>query len=262
MPTQYDAIVIGTGQSGPALADRFDDEGLKTAVIERHLFGGTCVNVGCIPTKTLVASARAAHVARRASEFGVDIGGPVRVDMARVKARKDAIVGQSNAGVTGWMESLDHATLYRGHGRFTGPNQVSVNGELLEADKIFINVGGRTLVPTIAGLDQVDYLTSSTMMDVDFLPEHLIIVGGSYIGLEFGQMYRRFGAQVTVIERGPLLLSREDEDVSLTIQEILEKEGIDIRANAQVERVEKVGDEVVVHLQGQDGPTQVAGSHL
>jgi pyruvate/2-oxoglutarate dehydrogenase complex dihydrolipoamide dehydrogenase (E3) component len=262
MPTQYDAIVIGTGQSGPALADRFDDEGLKTAVIERHLFGGTCVNVGCIPTKTLVASARAAHVARRASEFGVDIGGPVRVDMARVKARKDAIVGQSNAGVTGWMESLDHATLYRGHGRFTGPNQVSVNGDLLEADKIFINVGGRTLVPTIPGLDQVDYLTSSTMMDVDFLPEHLIIVGGSYIGLEFGQMYRRFGAQITVIERGPLLLSREDEDVSLTIQEILEKEGIDIRANAQVERVGKVGDEVVVHLQGQDGPTQVAGSHL
>lgn len=259
---KYDAIVIGTGQSGPALADRLNDEGLKVAVIERHLYGGTCVNVGCVPTKTLVASARAAFVARWGSEFGVEIDGSVRVDMKRVKARKDAVVNQSTTGLKGWLEGLENVTLFQGHGRLEGPNQVRVNETLLEADQIFLNVGARAFVPDIPGLDGVDYLTNSSMMEVDFLPEHLIIVGGSYIGLEFAQMYRRFGSEVTVIERGPHLISREDEDVSVTIREILEQEGIDLRFNVQVERVEKRGEEVVVHLKGEDGSTEAVGSHL
>ena len=262
MAIQYDAIVIGTGQSGPALADRMDSEGLKVAVIERHLYGGTCVNVGCVPTKTLVASARAAYMARRGAAFGVVIDGPIRVDMVAVKARKDAVVEQSNSGVTGWLKSLENATLYSGHGRFEGPNRVRVDDTLLEAEKIFINVGARAFAPDIPGLDNVEYLTNSSIMEVDFLPEHLVIVGGSYIGLEFAQMYRRFGSEVTVIERGPHLISREDNDVSLAIREILEKEGIQIRFNAGVERVDRCGEGVAVHLQGEDGPAEVTGSHL
>ncbi len=262
MAIKHDAIIIGTGQSGPSLADRLDGEGLDVAVLERHLFGGTCVNVGCIPTKTLVASARAAHMARRGEHFGVRINGPVEVDMKRVKARKDEVVSQSNSGVTRWLKGLENVTLYEGHGRFEGSNQVRVNGDLLEADRIFINVGARAFAPPIPGLDEVDYLTNSSMMDVDFLPEHLMIIGGSYIGLEFGQMYRRFGSEVTVIERGPHLISREDEDVSVAIAEILEKEGIDIRFNVQVDRVEKRGGQVVAHLSGEGGETEVTGSHL
>ncbi len=262
MSGKYDAIVIGTGQSGPALADRMDDEGLKVAVIERHLYGGTCVNVGCVPTKTLVASARAAHMARRGAEFGVSIEGPIKVDMKQVKARKDEVVSQSNQGVTNWLKSLENVTLYEGHGRLEGPNQVRVNEELLEAEKIFINVGARAFAPDIPGLEDVDYLTNTSIMDVDFIPEHLIIVGGSYIGLEFGQMYRRFGSQVTVIERGPHLISREDKDVSSTIAEILQKEEIDIRFQVNVDRIEKRGDQVVVHLVGEGGTSEVIGSHL
>ncbi len=184
---KFDAIIIGTGQSGPSLAARLAKEGLKTAIVERNLFGGTCVNVGCIPTKTLVASARAAHVARRAADFGVVIDGPVKVDMQRVKARKDEIVRQSNEGVTNWLKSMDNLTVYEGHARFEGPTAVRVGDELLEAGKIYINVGGRATIPDIPGLENVDYLTNSSMMNVDFLPEHLIVVGGSYIGLEFGQ---------------------------------------------------------------------------
>ena len=262
MTTRYDAIIIGTGQSGPALADRMDDEGVKVAVLERHLYGGTCVNVGCIPTKALVASARAAHMARRAADFGVVVDGAVRVDMKRVKARQDEISGSSNAGVTGWLESLDHATLYKGHGRFEGPNQVRVNDELLEADKIYINVGARAFVPPIPGLEEVDYLTNSTVLALDTLPAHLIIVGGSYIGLEFAQIYRRFGSQVTLLEQGNRLIPREDEDVSATIKEILEKEGIDIRLDTRVERVKKQGEGTAVQLQTPEGPQEIAGSHL
>jgi pyruvate/2-oxoglutarate dehydrogenase complex dihydrolipoamide dehydrogenase (E3) component len=258
----YDGIIIGTGQAGPALADRMNDEGLKVAVLERQLYGGTCVNVGCVPTKTLVASARAAHVARRAGEFGVIVDGPIRVDMARVKARKDEIVRRSTTGVEGWMKGLANVTTYEGHGRFEGPNQVSVNGQTLESDKIFINVGGRAFAPPIPGLDEVNYLTNSSVMDVDFLPEHLIIVGGSYISLEFAQMYRRFGSAVTVIERGSALISREDGDVSEAILEILTKEGIDVRLGAGVDRVEKRGDDVVVHIRQGDVASEIGGSHL
>ena len=189
MTARFDAIVIGTGQAGPALAARLSQAGMKVAVIERGRFGGTCVNTGCIPTKTLVASAYAAHLARRRAEYGVGINGPVRVDMKRVKARKDEIAGRSMDGVENWMRGLKNGAVYNGHGRFEAAHTVRVNGELLEADKIFINVGGRALVPKMPGLDQVSYWTNSSMMDVDFLPEHLIVVGGSYIGLEFGQVY-------------------------------------------------------------------------
>ena len=256
--SRYDAIVIGTGQAGPSLADRLTAEGLRVAVVERQLIGGTCINVGCIPTKALVASARAAHMARRGPEFGVEVGGPVEVDMAKVKARKDKIVANSSAGVTGWLESLDRATLYRGHGRLEGPGQVRVNGELLEADKIFLNVGARAFVPPIPGLDQVDYLTNSSVMEVDFLPRHLIIIGGSYIGLEFAQMYRRFGSQVTIVEMGDTLLPREDGDVSAGIGQILENEGIDLHLGAQVERLEKRDGALAAHL----GDREIDGSHL
>ena len=262
MTVRFDAIIIGTGQAGPALAARLSDSGMKVAIIERKLFGGTCVNTGCVPTKTLVASAYAAHLARRAAEYGVAIAGAVNVDMKRVKARKDEISGHFNKGVENWMQGLAHSTIYRGHARFESPRTVRVNGELLEADKIFINAGGRALVPPMPGLDQVPYLTNSTMMGVDFLPEHLIIIGGSYIGLEFGQMYRRFGSNVTIVEKGPRLIAREDEDISKAIQEILEREGILLRLNAECMTAHKEGDRIAVGLDCADASRQVVGSHL
>ena len=218
MATIYDAIIIGTGQAGPSLAVRLAGAGMKVAIIERKRFGGTCVNTGCIPTKTLVASARAAHIARRAAEYGVMIDGSIAVDMKRVKERKDAIVRRSNEGVEKWLKSTENLTVYEGHARFEDAHRVRVGDEMLEADKIFINVGGRASTPPLPGLDQVSYLNNSTMMDVDFLPEHLIIIGGSYVGLEFGQMYRRFGSEVTIVEMGPRLIQREDEDVSEAIR--------------------------------------------
>ena len=262
MTVRFDAIIIGTGQAGPALAARLSDSGMKVAVTERKLFGGTCVNTGCVPTKTLVASAYAAHLARRAAEYGVAIAGAVNVDMKRVKARKDEISGHFNKGVENWMQGLAHSTIYRGHARFESPRTVRVNGELLEADKIFINAGGRALVPPMPGLDQVPYLTNSTMMGVDFLPEHLIIIGGSYIGLEFGQMYRRFGSNVTIVEKGPRLIAREDEDISKAIQEILEREGILLRLNAECMTAHKEGDRIAVGLDCAEASRQVVGSHL
>lgn len=262
MTTHFDAIIIGTGQSGPSLAARLTQAGMKTAIIERKLFGGTCVNVGCIPTKALVASAHAAYVARRAADFGVVIDAPIRADMKAVKARKDAIVKQSRDGVTNWLDNMVNLTVYRGQARFEGPHSITVNGELLEAGKIFINVGGRAFVPDLPGLDEVDYLTNSGMMEVDFLPEHLIVVGGSYIGLEFAQMYRRFGSRVTVVEMGPRLVSREDEDVSDEIRAILEREGIAIRLNAKCISVARRGDQIAMQAECQSGAPEVVGSHL
>src|SRR5262245_2065383 len=220
----YDAIIIGTGQAGPALARRLVAAGWKVAIVERKLFGGTCVNTGCTPTKTLVASAYAAHVARRAAFYGVTIGGAIGVDMKAVKARKDAVVRPSSEGVERSLRTLKGCTVYVGHARFVGPKEVEVGNDVLKAEKIFINVGGRAAVPPIPGLDQVSYLTNSSMMDVDFLPPHLIVLGGSYVGLEFAQMYRRFGSEVTVVELAPHLVAREDEDVSRAIAEILKDE--------------------------------------
>jgi pyruvate/2-oxoglutarate dehydrogenase complex dihydrolipoamide dehydrogenase (E3) component len=258
----YDAIVIGTGQSGPALTRRLVAAGWKVAIVERKLFGGTCVNTGCTPTKTLVASAYAAHLARRAAEYGVTIGGPIGVDMKAVKARKDAIVEASHKGVERSLKTLKGCTVYEGHARFIGAKEVKVGNETLRADKIFINVGGRAVVPPIPGLDQVPYLTNSSMMNVDFLPRHLIVLGGSYIGLEFAQMYRRFGSEVTVIELAPHLIPREDEDVSQAVAGLLKDEGIDIRVNSKVVGVKKEGNDIAVSVATDGKQSQVAGSHL
>jgi pyruvate/2-oxoglutarate dehydrogenase complex dihydrolipoamide dehydrogenase (E3) component len=216
---------------------------MKVAVIERNAFGGTCVNTGCIPTKTMVASAYAARMAARAAEYGVEVGS-VRVDMKRVMARKDAVSKASRTGLEDWLRNMENCTVYRGHARFESAHEVNVGGERLQADKIFINVGGRALVPDMPGLHEIDYFTNSSMMSVDFLPRHLIVVGGSYIGLEFGQMFRRFGAEVTIIEMGPRLVGREDEDVSTTIREIVEREGVEVRVNAQCISFAKRGDEM------------------
>src|SRR5438046_3077739 len=222
MTDRHDAIVIGTGQAGPSLAVRLAQAGRTTAIVERKRIGGTCVNNGCIPTKTLIASARAAYVARRGADFGIRIDAPIRVDMAQVKQRKDSVVRHSTDGLTGWLGGTSGLTMIQGHARFEGPKTIRVGDRLLEAEQIFINVGGRALVPDMPGIAEIPYLNNSTIMHVDFLPEHLVIVGGSYIGLEFAQMYRRFGSKVTVIEMGPRLIGREDEDVSAAIQAILE----------------------------------------
>ena len=262
MAQQFDAIVIGTGQSGPSLAGRLASEGLKTAVLERHLFGGTCVNVGCTPTKALVASARAAHMARRAADFGVIVHGSVSVDMKRVKARKDDLVRPSTEGIEKWLSNTPNMTVFKGHGRMESANTVSVNGESLKADKIFLNVGARAFVPDIPGLNEIDYLTNSGMMELDFVPEHLVVIGGSYIGLEFAQMYRRFGSEVTVIEKSDRLTMREDEDVSEAVREILENEGVNVRVNAECLAVARRGDDIVAKLECSDDPKEVAGSHL
>jgi pyruvate/2-oxoglutarate dehydrogenase complex dihydrolipoamide dehydrogenase (E3) component len=262
MATRYDAIVIGTGQSGPALARRLTQAGRKVAVIERKRFGGTCVNNGCIPTKTLIASARAAHVARRAAEFGVMIEAPVRVDMKAVKARKDAIVRVSNEGVEEGLRDNPNVTVHVGHARFIGPKRVEVNGKILEAEQIFINVGARADVSRVPGIETVPYLTNSSIMEVDFLPSHLVILGGSYIGLEFGQMYRRFGSEVTIIQRNERLIPREDEDVSDAIREILKDEGIRILTDADATRVASRGGEIAVTVRAAGEESQVVGSHL
>jgi pyruvate/2-oxoglutarate dehydrogenase complex dihydrolipoamide dehydrogenase (E3) component len=259
---QYDAIIVGTGQAGPALARRLVAAGRTVAVIERKLFGGTCVNTGCTPTKALVASAYAAHVACRATDYGVTIKGAIGVDMKAVKARKDAIVAPSRKGVERSLKALKGCTVYEGHARFIAPKKVAVNDTELAADWIFLNVGGRAAIPAIPGLDQVPYLTNSSMVDVDFLPDHLVILGGSYIGLEFAQMYRRFGSEVTVIELAPRLVAREDEDVSQTIAEFLREEGIDVRVNSKVVGVESQGSSVAVKVESDGKTSQVTGTHV
>ena len=261
MPT-YDSIVIGTGTAGAYLAERLARSGVKVAAIESKLIGGTCLNVGCTPTKTLVASAYAAHIARRGTEYGVAIDGPVTVDMKRVKARKDAVLAPRQAGLEAWLRNTENCTVYRGHARFVSPREVRVGAEVLTAERIFLDVGGRAAAPPIPGLDRVDYLTNVSMLDVDFLPPHLLIVGGSYIGLEFAQMYRRFGSEVTVIEMGPRLIAREDEDVSAAILDILEKEGVRVRLNAKCIAVEQEDGMVSTRLDCAGGPPQVRGSNL
>jgi pyruvate/2-oxoglutarate dehydrogenase complex dihydrolipoamide dehydrogenase (E3) component len=258
----FDAIIIGTGQAGPSLAFRLAGAGMEVAVVERNLVGGTCVNTGCTPTKALVASAYAARIARRAAEYGVVIGDDIGIDMRRVKARKDAIVAASRNGLTSALENAANITLYRGHARFASPRAVEIAGERLRAGRIFINVGGRALVPPMPGINEVPYLTNSSMMDVDFLPHHLIIVGGSYIGLEFGQMYRRFGSRVTIIEMAPRLVRHEDEDVSAAIKDIVEREGVEVRLNAECISLARRGDEIVAKVDCTAGAPEVVGSHL
>jgi len=258
----YDAIIIGAGQSGPALARRLVAAGHKVAIIERKLFGGTCVNTGCTPTKTLAASAYVAHMARRAGDYGVRIEGPVNVDTKAVKARKDAVVAVFRDGVERSLKNLQGCTVYEGHGRFVAQKKVAVNGSELAADQIFINVGARAAIPAIPGLDQVPYLTNSSMMDVDFLPPHLVILGGSYIGLEFAQVYRRFGSEVTVIEAGPRLISREDPDVSQVIAGFIEEEGIEVRVDSKIVGVEKQGHSIAAKIESAGRTSQVVGTHM
>jgi pyruvate/2-oxoglutarate dehydrogenase complex dihydrolipoamide dehydrogenase (E3) component len=258
----FDAIIIGTGQAGPSLAARFATAGMAVAIIERHKFGGTCVNTGCIPTKTLIASADAAHVARRGAEYGFVVNGDVRVDMKRVKARKDEISGRSNKGVEQWLRGLKNCMVIQGHARFESSRAVIVNDEVLEAEKVFINVGGRATVPPFPGNHDVPFLTNSSMVDVDFLPEHLVIVGGGYIGLEFGQMYRRFGSEVTIVEMGPRLIGHEDEDISEAVQKILELEGIQIRPNAKCISLTKRDSRIAVGVECDKGPPDVLGTHV
>ncbi len=259
---RYDAIIIGTGQAGPALAGRLVTAGWKVAIVERKLFGGTCVNTGCTPTKTLIATAYAARVAHRAAEYGVRIEGPVNVDMKAVKARKDAVVAASRNGLERSLRTLEGCTVYEGHGRFVAAKKITVNGSELVADHIFINVGARAAIPPIPGLDRVPYLTNSSMMDIDFLPSHLVILGGSYIGLEFAQMYRRFGSEVTVIELSPRLIPREDEDVSEAVADFLKEEGIDVRVDGKVVDVEMQGDSIAVRVESAGERSQVLGTHV
>jgi pyruvate/2-oxoglutarate dehydrogenase complex dihydrolipoamide dehydrogenase (E3) component len=262
MNKTYDAIIIGTGQAGPFLAQRLAGAGMKVAIVERKLFGGTCVNTGCIPTKTMIASAYAAHMARRAADFGVVDNGPIAVDMKRVKARKDAVSGQSKSGVENWLRGMTNCTVYQGHARFESPKEVSVGSDRLTAERIFINVGGRAVVPRMRGIEEIPYLTNSSIMDVDFLPRHLIVIGGGYIGLEFAQMYRRFGSEVTIIETASRLAQHEDEDVSTAIREILEREGIKVRLNAACIGFSRRGEEVIAHADCESGDREVSGSHL
>src|SRR6476646_5047869 len=258
----YDAIVIGTGQAGPALARRLVAAGWKVAIIARKLFGGTCINTGCTPTKTLIASGYAAHLTRRAAEYGVALSGTVSIDMKAVKARKDAVTGVSRAAVERSLKTLKGCTVHEGHASFMGPKEIKVADEVLRANKIFVNVGGRAIIPSIPGLDEISYLTNSSMMNVDFLPAHLIVLGGSYIGLEFAQLYRRFGSGVTVIEPAPRLISREDEDISHAIADILQAEDIDIRVNSKAVGVKKRGAGVAVTIESAGRRSQVDGSHL
>jgi pyruvate/2-oxoglutarate dehydrogenase complex dihydrolipoamide dehydrogenase (E3) component len=255
----FDAIIVGAGQAGPSLAGRLTAAGHTVAMVERKLFGGTCVNTGCIPTKTLVASAYAAHLARRGHDYGVSTG-PVSVDMSKVKARKDGIVLDDRNGVEGWLDGMDDCTVFRGHARFEDPHTMRVGDETLSAERIFLNVGGRAVVPDIPGLADIDFLTNVSILELDTLPEHLVIVGGSYIALEFAQMYRRFGAKVTVVEKGPRLTAREDEDVSATIRSILENEGIDIVVDATDIRIAKRDNGF--ELTPRAGAAPIAGSHL
>jgi pyruvate/2-oxoglutarate dehydrogenase complex dihydrolipoamide dehydrogenase (E3) component len=256
----FDAIIIGTGQAGPSLAARFASAGKIVAIIERDKFGGTCVNTGCTPTKTLVASAYAIHVARRGAEYGF-VTGDVRVDIKRVKARKDAISARSSKGVEEWLRGTRNCTVIQGQARFQSPNTVVVNDEVLQADKIYINVGGRARIPDMPGIQDVPFLTNSSIMDIDFLPEHFIIVGGSYVGLEFAQIYRRLGSEVTIVEMGPRLIGREDEDVSQAVREILEAEGIHVRLNAKCISLAKGDGGVVVRMECSEDPKEVAGTH-
>jgi pyruvate/2-oxoglutarate dehydrogenase complex dihydrolipoamide dehydrogenase (E3) component len=258
---RFDAIIIGCGQAGPPLAGRLTAAGQTVALIERKLVGGTCVNTGCKPTKTMVASAYAAHLARTGADYGVSTG-DVSVDMKAVKARKDKVTVDSRSGLEDWIGGMKGCTLYRGHARFEGPHEVRVGNELLHGERIFINVGGRANIPDMPGVNDIEYLTNTSMMEVDFLPRHLVVVGGSYVGLEFAQMFRRFGAQVTLVEKGPRLISREDEDVSEAVRGILEHEGIALRLNAECISFARHPDGVTVGVDCTSGDRAVTGSHV
>jgi pyruvate/2-oxoglutarate dehydrogenase complex dihydrolipoamide dehydrogenase (E3) component len=262
MSHQFDAIIIGAGQAGPPLAGRLAKAGQQVALVERKLFGGTCVNTGCIPTKTMVASAYAAYIARRASDFGVKIQGSIHVDMKSVKARKDQISAASRDGIEKWLRGMKNCSVFHESARFVSSHEIQVGAETIASDRIFINVGGRALVPHMPGIDQVPYLTNSSMLELEEVPQRLVVVGGSYIGLEFAQMFRRFGSQVTVLEKGPRLIQHEDEDVSSAVKEILESEGIEIRLDAECLAFERSEVGIAVQIKCASGEPKMQGSHV
>ena len=261
MNRRFDAIVIGAGQAGPPMAGRLAAAGQKVALIERKLIGGTCVNTGCTPTKALVASAYAAHLARRAADFGVSAG-PVGVDFAAVMARTNKVVGNSRSHLTEWLRGMANCALIEGHARFVSPTRVEVGDDVLEADRFFINVGGRAVIPDFPGRDQVKTLTNTTLLQLDVLPPRLVVVGGSYVGLEFAQVFRRLGAAVTVVEKAARLISREDEEVSDAVRDILQAEGIEVRLEAECIRFEPRGAEIAVGVNCMSGEPEVLGSHV
>jgi pyruvate/2-oxoglutarate dehydrogenase complex dihydrolipoamide dehydrogenase (E3) component len=262
MTETVDVIVIGAGQAGPSIASRFAAAGQKVVQIERALVGGTCVNTGCMPTKTLVASARVAHMARRGAEFGINLPGEVEIDMGRVSARAHTVTANARGGLEEWLQSTANIELVRGHAKLVGPHQVEVGGRIFDAQKIFINVGGRARFPDMPGLSDVECLTNTSILGLSRVPKHLVVIGGSYIGLEFAQMYRRFGSQVTVVEQGASLVSREDEDVSLEIKSILEGEGISCRLNAECISFAPHPAGVQVNLDCRTGAPHVIGSDV
>lgn len=262
MSRAFDAIVVGAGQAGPALAGRLTGAGQTVAVIERKHLGGTCVNTGCMPTKALVASAKAAQVARRAADYGVVLAGPVGVDMAKVRARAHKVTMDARQGLEDWIGGMPGCELIRGHARFTGPHEVEVNGQRLTAAKIFLNVGGRAVVPDMPGVRDVPTLDNTSILQLEAVPRHLVVIGGSYIGLEFAQMYRRFGAQVTVLEKGPRLIGREDPEVSDAVREILEGEGIAVRTDAACFRFAAHAEGVEVGVDCSAGAPSVVGSQV
>jgi pyruvate/2-oxoglutarate dehydrogenase complex dihydrolipoamide dehydrogenase (E3) component len=258
----FDAIIIGAGQAGPSLAARLTKAGQSGAFVERKLFGGTCVNTGCTPTKAMVASAYAAHVARRGHEYGVSIDTTIEVDMKAVNKRRDAIVANSRNGVEKSLRGNEKISVFIGTASFTSPTTVQVGDDLLEAKQIFLNVGGRAVIPDLPGIHEVPYLTNTSLLALGTLPQHLVIVGGSYIGIEFGQMYRRFGSEVTIVEKGPRLVAHEDEDVSACVQSILEAEGITVRTSAECIHLAAHSDGVSVGTNCKIDPAPIVGSHV
>lgn len=262
MTAAFDAIIIGAGQAGPPLAGRLTAAGRKVLLVERKLFGGTCVNTGCMPTKALVASAYAAHLARRGADFGVTIDAPIHIDMKRIRQRADTISSNARNNVESWLKGMEGCTVVEGHARFTGPHDIEIGGESFTAPHIFINVGGRANVPDMPGIADIDYLTNTGILKLDTLPDHLVVIGGSYIGLEFAQMYRRFGARVTIVEKGERLISREDEDVSAAIREVLEGEGIDCRMNAECISFKRHANGTEVGLDCSSGDRNIIGTHV
>jgi pyruvate/2-oxoglutarate dehydrogenase complex dihydrolipoamide dehydrogenase (E3) component len=262
MNQHFDAVVIGAGQAGPPLAEKLSGAGKRVAVIERKLVGGTCVNTGCIPTKAMVASAYVAHMSRRAHEYGVRQAGDALVDMQQVWQRTQGISGAARNGVDHWLRNMSHVTLLEGHARFESATALRLGDNLIEAESFFINVGGRAAVPDLSGIDAVPFLTNTGMMELRDLPEHLIIIGGSYIGLEFGQMFRRFGSKVTIVERSARLLPHEDEDISTSILALLQDEGITVHLGAECIALEGVAGAVRVKAQGNRVCENAVGTHL
>jgi pyruvate/2-oxoglutarate dehydrogenase complex dihydrolipoamide dehydrogenase (E3) component len=258
---RFDAIVVGAGQAGPPLVGRLTAAGMKVAIVERKWFGGTCVNDGCTPTKTLIASARVAHLLHRVADYGVNVSGRVEVDFARVKARADAVVRTFRSGIETNLRDMDRCTVVQGHAKFDSPTAIRVGGELLVSERIFINTGGRAFVPPMPGVESISFLTNTSILALESLPHHLVVVGGSYVGLEFAQMFRRFGSEVTVVEKMSRLAAREDPDVSEAIRGILEKEGIAIRVEAECISFSPSERGVVVHLECESGDKDVEGTH-